>query len=767
MNWTGGKLSRHSRASGSLTAQQKQHFAKVQTIHRNGAKHKSPLKWSILGNIVEDRRQQSASVEPARRRSRERSFFVLPEESTEGMQSAKHGRRLSHESQDERYRVKVEPGYTPKDDLYDATPEPPNRKRRREASPKQVEAEEDEGDPIVEKRRRLLNKPNWVGITAPNPIRFVFASPTHGDKVGRRRKVTDGHKARYSSRQSRLPSPFALKIRQHSPQYPDRQDYRRERGKSDVRISIGGRVVPPGISSSSAPSRHRTHSAHTQLLETCVASSDVMLLDNDNGFAPAQIRKQDTLKIKGYSHRKDRRREGNDTVEEDFPKKSSQHQSSHIATSSTQDISPENDSLIFSSSSVSMQHPKPRTSQVSVLLRSSSSDLANSTTAHVGKPKPVVPSSQVLDNKIWESWAGAQEDNHDNVDSQSWAIEEQLSPGVSMANCIDRDGAAKIFSHQTPPLRVDSASNLSSHRTATPSLETADLVADGAEMSNQMSPSEVALSVQDRSQRDQAMIDKELEDILENSEFRQSPSLEPTAPDKSHPKSNYIPDPDELWKRFVFDDSDEKEFNEDHKSRLISAVRVKALPPSSLIMNTSGSGPPSQPITSSRSSRSWVYHERDENYSFPTTRGPGTNSEPASDQRLDHRTSDWQSQGRDPKSPHTQSPVKRFHGDPFLSSSSVRTHDSIIVNPDSSLGDSTSTRPPPTSIVEQSRKVLFTRPKPFVGTKSGTVVAQKDPLHIGRRLPGERDWNVSKKTREHDTYSLPSSTSDEESIEDT
>lgn len=61
MNWTGGRLSRHSRkAEDSVVNKQKQHFARVRNNLMNDSAKRSPAKWSIFDGIdVEGRGETS------------------------------------------------------------------------------------------------------------------------------------------------------------------------------------------------------------------------------------------------------------------------------------------------------------------------------------------------------------------------------------------------------------------------------------------------------------------------------------------------------------------------------------------------------------------------------------------------------------------------------------------------------------------------------------------------------------------------------------
>jgi hypothetical protein len=474
MNWTGGHLSRGSRggAAVSLNQRQKEHFAKVQNNLRHGTKKSSPIKWSIFGKIEVQQADQGgqSSVEP--RGHRESSLPVTHDRQRyiENSYPRSHDRYPSQTCDAQQTR---QPSLGPAkqddhDDLYSATP--PVRKRKHEtyAAGNGVHKDE-EVNFIAKKRQRLLQKGDWVGITYQRPLQMTFPSPKHGDNFGRRRKVTDGHQARYASRQPTLP-PFAASTR------PSPRQKRSHRGKTDVRIHIGDRVVPPGISSSTAPSkRTRGHSTPRRIRDQPhVPSSDVMLLDNDevlrsmsqNGVNESYenlFDDQDDVISKWDPHRRssyppskesadeeDYRdyqtgRDGQQVNGEDDQYAGDEYDSTQdfhihfpmevgIRYISERSISPIAVGTSFSSTLI--KHPIPQSSKVSSILRCDSSEVANSTVAQVGKVKTVVPSSQVLENEIWETWMAPLYDEKPfpgQVDEEDVEQERSISPGNSTA----------------------------------------------------------------------------------------------------------------------------------------------------------------------------------------------------------------------------------------------------------------------------------------------------------------------------------------------
>ncbi|TGO52932.1 hypothetical protein BOTNAR_0309g00150 [Botryotinia narcissicola] len=305
MNWTGGRLQRHSGKSsrgssgGALTKRQKEHFAKVKANLRTGSQKNVTTKWTIFDNIV---------VEQPHRQLLENHIGSL--NNSEYSARQERGRNeVEREHFPDLYKHKdlkstplcKEPQYKQKsnrsssfelvqrssiadDDLYNATPPPLRIEREHAASselrdaPRNYEAREAIEQSMEERRRNLLNQKDWVGLNIHHLPKLKFNQPRHYGDIGRRRKVKGGHRARYRKLQTRISSPFAVRNTQMRKQ----QEAGYIEGglpKNDVRISIGGRIVPPGIISSCwstnvvrQPSPRMKHR---------ILSSDDMLLDDE------------------------------------------------------------------------------------------------------------------------------------------------------------------------------------------------------------------------------------------------------------------------------------------------------------------------------------------------------------------------------------------------------------------------------------------------------------------------------------------------------
>jgi hypothetical protein len=508
MNWTGGRLSRHSGTSNPVKDRQKQHFAKVYQALRSGPKKHSPIKWSFFDHLAEDRErgQRESSAAPHRPSQTNSLGENLSIRQHHGQHlsdkilaphNTRHSSGQREPSRSREHLVPIQqPSRVPDNDLYNATPPPPQKvKRKREVSVSKSEMEnladqEMEEESLSEKRRKILRKGDWVGVSIQRPLQIAFVSPRKEENIGRRRKLTDGHRARYGSKQMHVTSPFPTKSRLLVNQGCSQEGpYQREPARADVRISIGSRVVPPGVSSSSTPRRMGSHPTIARR-RSKTASSDVMLLDAEASITQESprmatsnlaaslysisavqvlsqspnVRPINTPLVDEVKQGDHTSYEAEDAINGWAEKFSETVSKPHdnvkepvsyreffeaFPGNNNSRVSPANDysnniqpgRLVFSSSSISIHHPAPRSSRVSVLLRSASSDLAESTLAQVGKVRPVVPSSQILDNEIWKTWIAPEQNHEDSFDNAYFNEDENgqrvfVSPGISTAPAI-------------------------------------------------------------------------------------------------------------------------------------------------------------------------------------------------------------------------------------------------------------------------------------------------------------------------------------------
>jgi hypothetical protein len=411
MNWTGGRLQRHSKAGNSLKHKQEQHFAKVKKNFLSGRKTTS--KQPSLDHIrqLHEVQDDSRSDDFDARRIFSPNENNNPDSEDDSQVSRKKHRQSNIRAHQDptTQHPQVVPGVTDEDTHSSAPRSRPLKRERHTHSP-----EDDPGgetplqeESLSEKRRKILRKGDWVSIGFQRPPQLDYTAPKSQQEIGRRRKVTDGHRAQYSgNKRPRCVSPVS---RTHQPlPLPSNiveNETPRRPGRSDVKISIGGRVVPPGISSTSVPSKRVSRSSARPISHRPPSkSSDIMLLDHQGNH--------------------------------------SQNISSHSRSITSQQSAmvQENQGPTFSSSSASLRHPIPQSSKVSSLLRSASSNIDESLIAHVGRPRPVVPSSQMIDNEVWETWMESVLPTKDVLDghgssygSSRRTYQSTISPGISAA----------------------------------------------------------------------------------------------------------------------------------------------------------------------------------------------------------------------------------------------------------------------------------------------------------------------------------------------
>ncbi|KAG9236380.1 hypothetical protein BJ875DRAFT_456540 [Amylocarpus encephaloides] len=412
MNWTGGRLQRHSNASDTAKHRQQQHFAKVKTNLLAGKK-RSPPKHPNLDRIREHyegpSRCTTRDSPPLEQSSRNVETQCFAQRSLQTSSRVVVGSRSAHEHTAHQEYSPASGNFRMVDvAIHDSARSADAKKRERERDSSVTGSEDgndiDELDSLAQKRRKILLTGDWVSVGFQRAPRLKYVPPRQDDQIGRRRKVSDGHRAQYSGKlRSKILSPVASRD-QPLPVEGLEQKASRKSRPTDVKISVGNKVILPGISSSAQSQRYSNGSAQPQSLRPQTESLDIMLLDNES-------RCMNSLQSLG-------------------PPSTIGSKNRGMSTPQPQ----------FRSSSASLQHPKPQSSKVASILRSDSSDIVQSTLAQVGRPKPVVTSSQVMDNKIWETWmtafnlpedalSGGIASQEDNMQEQI----EMISPGVSAA----------------------------------------------------------------------------------------------------------------------------------------------------------------------------------------------------------------------------------------------------------------------------------------------------------------------------------------------
>ncbi|KAK0102484.1 hypothetical protein ONS95_006100 [Cadophora gregata] len=835
MNWTEGRLQRHSSTNRKSTAQQRQkaHFARVQQNLRNGSLNNknSPVRFSVFGIDVRDRERLDQYLSPAVQGSAVKcdDGARRPRDSLESAQLLLHPvpERRASKSRDcessQRRRpapLKRNPSQAPEDDLYGATPPPRPIKRKHNAGVSESDmASVSEGktvkEPLSEIRRRLLRRGDWVGVTRQKPLELVYGSVKDGKDIGRRRKVNEQHRARYRSAQSQIESPFPARNRSH--QYEFRGGQHMEGSQPiapDVRIFIGGRKVPPGVSSStgrrygastsgkrssravssemllldSGSSRGVLHDGHTRdqyensrrteslLLASSRATSHCRLYEaTRRSHSLLALSSQDDLP--GWDEEQEQDQGWAGVTEDSLAKLQQNFQGSSESGDKSSDRSSRKAAPdvnlrrnlhpgqeIFSSSSAPMHHPKPRTSKRSVLLQEGSSQLAESNLAQLGKLKSAVSSSQQHQDEIWRSWVvaeGAGEDD-DEQSSEGLLGDGWISPGPSMAPPMrpptrfipDEDAYSSELEAPDDPDQVQevvsgdgseesSQGNSASQDEVSVLGEDGDLTMKSMEIAAHSQNAEASMVHCTSRNGEKDSTDIRVSLLSPHGAVVRVPDLAMPAP---HPASQ-AGDPDELWRKFVFGRSDEV-MSPDCSTAEHSNPCTKAPGHSSIIgnpssgqkvLNTFHSQSSAQPESSQRPQS--TDNSREHSLAQP-------NSFISSPTR-DRRTSMYASNG------------------PVSSSSygHAQTSTAIHARSPSSLSCSDYSYPH-----KRPQKVLFTKPKPFIGRNSNVDVARDEvPLYMeqGSRND-EEDFIAGQKRKniDHVSHFAEDELGELESIED-
>lgn len=717
------------------------------------------------------------------------------------------------------------------DDLYDATPPPRHGKQKRQIT-EQVsdlgsEGLSDTDEAILAKRHRLMLNRDWTGVGFQRPPKHTFVAVGQQDNVAKRRRIKDGDYARYNSRQAIITSPFLKRSRAPLIEPGSaRQSPRVNLGRTDVRISIGGKEIPPGISSSSVHSKRIDHRHRVSVDRPETRSSDVMLLDNEDRISCGieSHRRLGTREVKCYD---DNRREYYSLYEhpglplhhhplnearlntlsqssrsQDHRSHDSKERHSARRVSSTNErgsIQPQDrrhsqrnltsgivgfprhpkhmysgdvkfrrpgstrNSTPIYSSSVSLHHPKPQTSRVASILRSGTSDIDESTVAQIGREKPVVPSSQVPDNEAWESWlapllADSSEAEPEQSDTSQRA---SISPGIS---------AAPTYRYADERTLSEIDQDVQNLESPEPYEEDSDTPFSPAFMLP-LDPSLLKDSTPER--------ESNTEEAVESTNAKQTHqeftnALPTVAPPKPTPKATALSgiskhvtgqenDDQEIWKKFVFDSGSDE--SEPQLSKSASPAPAGKSKYASLMRAHLA-------VVNSTEPRDFA--------------SPRTFTTPARHTSSSHLTS------RMPNSRHSHSESKResshTESGPVDSSSAREAVDSIRASGGSShswgsnsglatVAATVFPRPSPETRhasdnvgFRMQKRVIFTKPKPFVGSKSNTESSPEaaEPLHIGRG-PVDRGEGVEAsskwKERERDIYSLIDSDEDRDELE--
>ncbi|KAL7622731.1 hypothetical protein AAE478_006409 [Parahypoxylon ruwenzoriense] len=335
MNWTEGNLSRHSRGRqrNELLTRQRQHFAKARnSLLKDGIKQ-SPISISFLGT-------QHTRV--SRRR----------EESGDG------------------------PSRLP------SSPNPLEKRKWTQDPQDGIESQVSNH----EKRRRLLDKSDWVGLDLQQPIDIAFPRQFQASTGSRWGKAD----------RSRVHMAFA----RHEPVDARRLEESQEIHAHPLRIQIGSREMQPRVSTVSQSSTKRYSLAPRPL-----ANSSQRRSNSISSPVPSQARQlyvsgrsSQTLLVKGGG-RHGLARERSNIYFKGPVKPPVQDEPAHV---------------VYSSSVI--HEPIPRRANDFTVLQWSPSRSEDRGSLQVETDHPLrsVPPSQKADQALWESWLVSSSDNLSN-----------------------------------------------------------------------------------------------------------------------------------------------------------------------------------------------------------------------------------------------------------------------------------------------------------------------------------------------------------------
>ncbi|KAK5140483.1 hypothetical protein LTR04_002976 [Oleoguttula sp. CCFEE 6159] len=193
MNWTGGRLQRHSRGGGNtLINRQKAHFARVRTTLQNGTSDQLSLVPSFL-NEADNGAAASTTLfsdslrRPARHHSERQRASPG---SLQSLFSSKRGRRRaigasSHINKRASTRRRLpEAEHRGVLEMEATSMERVNKSRDGPST-----GPPSEEQLLAANRRRLLQGTDWLGLAPSRPLHMHFASRKEKDRIGKRRKI--------------------------------------------------------------------------------------------------------------------------------------------------------------------------------------------------------------------------------------------------------------------------------------------------------------------------------------------------------------------------------------------------------------------------------------------------------------------------------------------------------------------------------------------------------------------------------------------------
>ena len=418
MNWTEGNLARHSRGRqrNQPLARQKQHFAKARNNVLNDGAKQSPITISFLGHEhVADRHHRdkipselhTSPLQLVRKhhheRHKERSLSKV--ESTSRLSDRAHGSKPGHDTQQASDKVRL------------------SRGDKRPLGPQLSGSNDGQSSQLHEKRRKLLKKADWVGISSQQLLAIDFTGQrTRHDGLGWSRPV--GHQRRQNNLRTLID---ANRTSHGTPQLSCKPYSSGQHGQGfPLRIQIGSQEIQPSITTSShindgqaslvsrkthnSP-RAGTGSSSSRFRQQHISRSDNrMTAKNKSALLPSGPKPRTV-------------RHGGDT---------SQSSTTDAATGEA------NFPHVVCSSSI-IHEPVPRRAGAFKVLQWRPSDVesesAESIEAQVGRLEPTVPASQAIENETWRLLTAQSDEESESTAPSLFhyvsPTKPDISPGIS------------------------------------------------------------------------------------------------------------------------------------------------------------------------------------------------------------------------------------------------------------------------------------------------------------------------------------------------
>lgn len=167
MNWTGGRLKRHSQANGNRIAKSQKHFAKAPLKRQNGPgalRALSAPKLSFSGTSAPVQRPKCIT---ASRQPPSEPYATPGEYSRSNIQAPGCAELLTHTSQDGG-AISGHSGRGVQEHIHHS----------------------DKPETLSSIKRKLLQNPDWAGLSILRPVAYSFTAAEEMEAIGRHRKVT-------------------------------------------------------------------------------------------------------------------------------------------------------------------------------------------------------------------------------------------------------------------------------------------------------------------------------------------------------------------------------------------------------------------------------------------------------------------------------------------------------------------------------------------------------------------------------------------------